>query len=393
MISCNDLLSLNIFKNIKLVAGKNGIYKNISWPYVCQTLDFSQWINGGELMFLTGMGMDLDEEKIINLIYECVQRDISGLVILTHSEYISNISENMIKVADEMGLPLFDMPWKIKLINVTKEIANYIMELNLNQNKEKELLNELLFSQELDRKIITNLINQSKINIDSHVYVAKFKLLDTFNKDKVSKEYIINMLKSMLDKHNLKSILGYYDNDIVCILSLENRNEFIKHKSILQLICNQLCVYTKVSLSIGGIYENIFSARLSYEEATKSFKLYESNDWNLDFIEYDKIGFYKILFEVNNHDKLRNYCNSILGEILVNDKNLELLKTLRSYLRNNYNLINTSKELFIHRNTLIYRLNKIKDILNSNLEDQVIKNEFMNAIMIYDYLKYVDREK
>lgn len=393
MISCNDLLSLNIFKNIKLVAGKNGIYKNISWPYVCQTLDFSQWINGGELMFLTGMGMDIDEEKIIDLIYECVQRDISGLVILTHSEYISNISENMIKVADEMGLPLFDMPWKIKLINVTKEIANYIMELNLNQNKEKELLNELLFSQELDRKIITNLINQSKINIDSHVYVAKFKLLDTFNKDKVSKEYIINMLKSMLDKHNLKSILGYYDNDIVCILSLENRNEFIKHKSILQLICNQLCVYTKVSLSIGGIYENIFSARLSYEEATKSFKLYESNDWNLDFIEYDKIGFYKILFEVNNHDKLRNYCNSILGEILVNDKNLELLKTLRSYLRNNYNLINTSKELFIHRNTLIYRLNKIKDILNSNLEDQVIKNEFMNAIMIYDYLKYVDREK
>lgn len=70
-----------------------------------------------------------------------------------------------------------------------------------------------------------------------------------------------------------------------------------------------------------------------------------------------KIGFYKSLFEVSNYDKLREHYYDVLGDIIKNDKNLDILKTLRTYLKDNCNLINTSKEIFIHRNTLIYRLN------------------------------------
>ncbi len=78
-------------------------------------------------MFLTGMGMDLNDDKIINLIHDCIRKDISGLVILTNSEYIKEISDNVIEVANNVGLPIFNMPWNIKLIDVNKEIANYIM--------------------------------------------------------------------------------------------------------------------------------------------------------------------------------------------------------------------------------------------------------------------------
>ncbi len=77
------------------------------------------------------------------------------------------------------------------------------------------------------------------------------------------------------------------------------------------------------------------------------------------------------MFEVSNYEKFREYCYDVLGDIIKNDKNLDILKTLRIYLKNNCNLINTSKEIFIHRNTLIYRLNKTKTKLNRNLEDQV----------------------
>ena len=54
---------------------------------------------------------------------------------------------------------------------------------------------------------------------------------------------------------------------------------------------------------------------------------------------------------------------------------------------NDCNLINTSKEMFIHRNTLIYRLSKIKTMIKGSLENPVFKKELMNAIMIYDYLQ------
>ncbi|MEG1409148.1 MAG: PucR family transcriptional regulator ligand-binding domain-containing protein [Terrisporobacter sp.] len=390
MVSCNDLLSLNIFKEIKLIGGRNGIYKNISWSYVCQTLDFSQWINGGELMFITGMGMDLNEEKIIDLIHQCIEKRISGLVILTNSEYISSISENIIDLANQVGLPLFDMPWNIKLIDVTKEIANYIMELNLNQNKDKEILNELLFSPNMDREVMTNLINQSKLKLDGNFFVSKFKLINEPKNKRISYEYIENMIKSMLEEYNLKFILGSYENDIICIFELNKKEDFIQQKSTLISICNEVSKYIKISMSIGSLYDDIFMIRESYDEASKAYKLYESNDWDLSIIDYEKIGFYKILLEVSNYDKLRRYSHEVLGDIIIQDKNFDLLKTLRFYLKNNCNLINTSKEMFIHRNTLIYRLNKIKNILNDNLEDPILKNELMNAIMIYDYLKTLD---
>ena len=393
MVSCNDLLNLKIFKNIKLVAGHKGIYKNVSWPYICQTLDFSEWINGGELMFLTGMNMELSNEKIVNLIHQCVSKDISGLVILTNSEYISKVDENIIKKADELSLPLFEMPWNIKLIDVTKEIANYIMELNYKQNKEKELFIELLYSQNLDKEKISNLIKHSNFKLDRHVFVANFILQERIIEKDINMEYILNILKSMLSKTCIKNMLDIQENNIVCIVQLDKKEDFDEQKKILLDVNEQLSKYIDLTLSIGNMYENIYKVRESYIESNKSYKLYKYNDWDAKIIDYTNLGFYKVLFEVNNYEKLKNYTYEQLGGIIECDKSLELLKTLRFYLKNNCNLINTSKEMFIHRNTLIYRLNKIKDILNNNLEDQILKNELMNALMIYDYLKSLDIEQ
>lgn len=389
MVSCNDLLNLNIFRDIKLVAGESGIYKSISWTYICQTLDFSQWVNGGELMFLTGMGMDLNDDKIINLIHDCIRKDISGLVILTNSEYIKEISDNVIEVANNVGLPIFNMPWNIKLIDVNKEIANYIMELNSNKNKEKELLRELLFSQNLNEEKIKNLINQSKLKSSKYLFVANFMLIED-NITNQSLEYISNIIKSFLYKIDLSFILDIQDNYIICIVGLKSMEDFTEQKNMLISVQKELSKYGQLSLSIGDIYENIYDIKESYNESMKAFKLYKANNWNLEVIDYQSIGFYKILFEVKDYSKLKKYCDEVLGSIIENEKNYSLLETLRCYLKNNCNLINTSQEMFIHRNTLIYRLNKIKKILNSNLENQTLKNELMNAIMIHDYLKCID---
>ena len=390
MVSCNDLMRLNIFKNIKLVGGAKGIYKNISWTYICQTLDFSKWVNGGELMFLTGIGMELDEEKIIRLIYECANKDISGLVILINNNYIKKISEEIIKVADKVNLPLFEMPWNIKLIDVNKEIANYIIESNLNKNKESILFQELIFSQELDKDKIKSLLSKCNISIEKGSFVAIVNLLEDSNK--ISGEYILNMIKDNMYNSGINLLIGVYNNCVICIFGVENKDDFNLKKKFLISIYKKISANIRLSLSIGTLKNNIFSVKESYDEANKAFLLYKSNGWNLEFIEYDKLGFYKILFEINNKEKIRLYCYELLGDIIDYDlnKNTSLLETLKCYLINNCNLIKTSNEMFIHRNTLIYRLNKIRAILNYNLEDTHYRNELINGIMMFNYIKYID---
>ena len=65
----------------------------------------------------------------------------------------------------------------------------------------------------------------------------------------------------------------------------------------------------------------------------------------------------------------------------------ELLETLRQYLYCNGNLVKTSQALFIHRNTLLYRLNQIRDLLGRDIDDALVRLELLSSIVAKDYLE------
>lgn len=124
-ITCKDLLQLKLFKNITLAAGAEGLSHVITWPYVAQTDTISDWVHGGELLFVTGIAHT--ENMLPELLEECIRKKLAGLVILTGSEYISQLPPYIIHRAGEAKFPVFAMPWEIKLIDVTREITNLIV--------------------------------------------------------------------------------------------------------------------------------------------------------------------------------------------------------------------------------------------------------------------------
>ena len=83
-VTCQDLLPLKYFERIKLVAGQNGLDRTVTWPYVGQTSSVSQWVHGGELLFITGIAHSAD--KLKDLILECIQKKLAGLVILVGND-------------------------------------------------------------------------------------------------------------------------------------------------------------------------------------------------------------------------------------------------------------------------------------------------------------------
>ncbi len=132
-ITCKDLLQLKLFKNITLAAGAEGLSHVITWPYVAQTDTISDWVHGGELLFVTGIAHT--ENMLPELLEECIRKKLAGLVILTGSEYISQLPPYIIHRADEARFPVFAMPWEIKLIDVTREITNLIVYDQLERKK------------------------------------------------------------------------------------------------------------------------------------------------------------------------------------------------------------------------------------------------------------------
>ena len=82
-VKCRNLLELKSFKSIQLVSGSEGLDNVITWVYINQSQSVTDWVHGGELVFITGLdGNIYDEDTMLRLFNECRDSSVSGVVIL-----------------------------------------------------------------------------------------------------------------------------------------------------------------------------------------------------------------------------------------------------------------------------------------------------------------------
>ena len=126
-----------------------------------------------------------------------------------------------------------------------------------------------------------------------------------------------------------------------------------------------------VLVGIGRVCHNVLEINNSFQEAYRSITIARKLSKDDEVIRYDSLGVYKLLFAVKDGEALQEYATQLLSPILQYDrgKNDILLQTLRNYLLCNCNNQKTADSLFIHLNTLKYRLQKIQDICEVDLSD------------------------
>lgn len=129
---------------------------------------------------------------------------------------------------------------------------------------------------------------------------------------------------------------------------------------------------TKVFAGIGNTYSQLSMLRKSYVEALETIKSADFiGDQNQMPLEYRKLGVFRYIEVIGNHNKEIQYVNPELLKLKQKDKEnqTELLKTLEAYLMNNCKSKQTAEQLFIHPNTLNYRIKQILEYTNIDLTD------------------------
>ena len=102
---------------------------------------------------------------------------------------------------------------------------------------------------------------------------------------------------------------------------------------------------------------------------------------------YESLGIYSLITQINNGKFLDSYVESKIGKLIKMDKMQEgdLCDTLETYLEHNCNANATSEALFIHRNTMRYRMDKIKKILDDDINNMSVLLELKLAFAIKHY--------
>lgn len=389
---CKDLFQLKYFSKAKLIAGENGLDNQISLPYVRTTESISNWLYGGELLFVIYKD---ESENISLLLEECIQKKLAGIVILIDEKNLNQITEDIINRANKKSLPLFIMPWDIKLIDIIQEIFLKIEQKREEAKNGKHFLESLLFSQDHINDNINVLAEFYNIKLRPFHYISILKMRksskDPYDISALSKS-ISSSLEDILKGNNYTLIHMEYANYILSLVfsnDYEDAKKSIEYiESGFNLMSSKYSENVDMNLSFSRIRESDSNIKASYKEAFKALSMIDMYDNYSKVIKYNELGIIRLFIELAEIKDVYQYCYENIGPILEYDKNhgMNLLETLKCYFKNNRHLLKTSQELFIHRNTLLYRLSTIKNLLQRDLDDAMTDLELFNSILIFEFL-------
>lgn len=163
----------------------------------------------------------------------------------------------------------------------------------------------------------------------------------------------------------------------------------------LQTICERIRIenapYT-VSMGISSGSFELEDFRLAYECARQSLEIGSSvsNRNTSQVTHYEDLGLFRIVSIAESQTSLQRFCHDAIGPLLTYDREntAELAPTLRTYLEQNQNSTKTAKLLFIHYNTLRYRLERIKEVLGDVLDNPQQRLEIELALQLHPFVKH-----
>ncbi|MDU6114959.1 MAG: PucR family transcriptional regulator ligand-binding domain-containing protein [Paeniclostridium sordellii] len=399
-ICCRDLFQLKNFSKAKLLAGEKGLNREISWPYVRTTESISQWLYGEELIFVIYTDLRTDDDSFLLLIEECIEKKLSGIVVLIDEKDIESIPKNVIDKANEEDFPIIVMPWNIKLIDITQEILFKLEQKQEEKKNAKRFLESIIFSQDHLQEDIHALAEFYNIKLRPFHYVCIFKIKTpsnaSYDLEQINK-HIIHSLEEAINTENQTLIPMEYANNLMFLIFTNDYNEGEKSVEAVEAVFNLVnSRYAEVenSLSFSRIRELNSDIKISYKEAFKALSMIDIYNRDSKIIKYKELGIIRWLVELSDIKEIKRYCYENLGPILEYDKKhgMDLMGTLKCYFQNNRHLLKTSQELFIHRNTLLYRLSTIKELLKIDLDDAMIDLELFNSILIYEFINLKNKK-
>lgn len=207
----------------------------------------------------------------------------------------------------------------------------------------------------------------------------------------LKKKRFIQAVANIVRERSPYSIVGI-KNDVVVVLARcpDKKNSILIAPSSLAVCLkkglNGILGNSTLSIGIGRVTRGIEDFKKSYQEARRVLAVIKKFGKKDGIYTYDSLGAYKVLFHVEDNEEVKNFALQILAPLMKYDqkKDTSLVKTLRTYLNQDCNNQKTSKTLYIHSNTLKYRLQRVQEIAGIDLNNSEHRLNVQLALKILD---------
>ena len=199
-----------------------------------------------------------------------------------------------------------------------------------------------------------------------------------------------NILKNALLGRTSDFIAPMEENCVVVVRRLEEQEGEKEMEELAHELTDAVSVETRcrIRTSCGTIALSLKEVSRSYKEAKMALEVAAIFYKEKNVITYEELGIGRLIYQLPI-PLCEMFLKEVFGDYNPSSLDEEILTTVYQFMENDLNLSETSRQLFVHRNTLVYRLEKLQKTIGLDIrkfEDAMI---FKIAMMVSDYMKYL----
>lgn len=349
----------------------------------------------------------IDDLKNITKIDLCVA-DINGNICASTFEasniskkYIVDFSKSMAEIQVIDGHNFFKVSEGLEvnyivIIKGTSEDCYTIGKICVSQlknlivaYKEKYDKNSFIQNLMLDNMLLVDIYNRAKkLGIENNVSRVVIIVETECEKDTSSLE----MIKNIFGEEDEKDFITAIDEKHIIIL--KDLNKDATYENITN-ICNILLdmfnteLMVKAKIAYGTIITDLKNVSKSYKEAKMSLDVGNIFYTEKNIIGYNILGIGRLIYQLPIN-LCKMFMKEVFKEQMPDTFDEETIITIYKFFENSLNISETARNLYIHRNTLVYRLDKLQKATGLDIKNFDDALTFKLALMVVNYMKYID---
>jgi hypothetical protein len=371
--------NVNYTYGMSVLAGAGGLGNTVSWVHSIEDEEAALFLHGNELVFTTGIAHSGGGggEWLLPFIRTLAGKKVSGLVV-NFGPYISAVSTEVMEFCNENSFPLFQIPWKTRIVDITREFCNRIIENDREEESIGVIFRNIIFYPN-DIREYDSVLERNGFDLHGNYCITGIRREDGEDIDMQKVRYNVEQ-KSHFSGCRYGAFRRGDDVFIVfCGMNDEDLTALIGR------------------LKTPGVKMAVGSNRSRLSEISRDFRKVV-NLLDSDYIErngclfYDGLGMKKILLSVDSTEVLEEYDSQVLGSLKRYDREngTEYMKLLRKYIEHDGSVQEVAGEMYLHRNTINYQLGKLRKILGMDLmslNDRLAVKLALEIEELYSYRK------
>ena len=202
------------------------------------------------------------------------------------------------------------------------------------------------------------------------------------------------ILKNILANRTMDFVAPMEEHTVAVLRSMKEGESREEMEELAHVFVDTVSAETlaRIRTSCGTPAKTLREASRSYKEAKMALEVAEIFDSSRTVITYEQLGIGRLIYQLPV-PLCEMFLREVFGACDPEEMDEELLSTIYRFMDNNLNLSETSRQLYVHRNTLVYRLEKLQRTLGLDIRKFEDAMTFKIAMMGRDYMKYLDKRE